>query len=101
MIVDTGADRCFVDHRLAYTIGINPVDGGALGTVVGIASEQPTAIFPVDLHVPAFAFSLRIDVCFSILNMPGMNGLLGHDGFLNRFRRVTFRPGDSFELEPR
>ncbi|MBK7952062.1 MAG: hypothetical protein IPK00_25760 [Deltaproteobacteria bacterium] len=101
MVVDTGADQCFVDHRLAYTIGINPVDGGVMGTVVGVGSEQPTARYPVDLFIPAFGLSLQTDVCFSILNMPAMNGLLGHEGFLNRFRRVTFRPGDSFELELR
>jgi len=38
---------------------------------------------------------------FSVLESPGMNGLLGHEGFLNRFRRVSFFPGESFELELR
>ncbi len=101
MLVDTGADACFVDHRIAYEVGINPVDGGAMGTVVGISSEQPTALYPVDLLVPQLDLSLRVDVLFSILNMPGLNGLLGHLGFLDRFRRVSFYPGEAFELELR
>lgn len=101
MLVDTGADACFFDHQLAYSVGIDPVDGGAMGTVLGISSEQPTARFPIDLHVPSLGLSLRVDVFFSILNMPGLNGLLGHAGFLDRFRRVSFHPGESFELELR
>lgn len=99
MLVDTGADACFVDHRIAYSIGINPVDGGAMGTVLGIASKQPTARYPVDLHVSAIGLSMRVDVFFSILDMPGSNGLLGHFGFLDRFRCVSFNPGEAFELE--
>ncbi len=101
MLVDTGADACFVDHRIAYEVGINPIDGGAMGTVVGISSEQPTARYPVDLLFPSLGLSLRVDVLFSILNMPGLNGLLGHVGFLDQFRCVSFFPGESFELELR
>lgn len=99
MLVDTGADACFVDHQVAYSIGINPVEGGAMGTVLGISSEQPTARYPVDLHAPSLGLSLRVDVFFSTLNMPGSNGLLGHFGFLDQFRRVSFYPGRTFELE--
>ena len=101
MLVDTGADACFVDHRIAYSVGINPIDGGAMGTVLGVSSEQPTARYPVDLQIPSLGLSMRVDVYFSILNMPGLNGLLGHEGFLNRFRRVSFYPGQTFELELR
>ena len=101
MLVDTGADACIVDHQIAYSIGINPVDGGSMGTVLGISSEQPTARYPVDLHVQSLGLSMRVDVLFSILNMPGLNGLLGHAGFLDRFHRVSFYPGKSFELELR
>lgn len=101
MIVDTGADACFIDHRLAYSIGVNPVHGGAMGTVRGIAEERPTARFPVDLHLPIFDLTFRVDVFFSFLESPGMNGLLGHTGFLDRFRRVSFYPGEAFELELR
>ncbi len=70
-----------------------------MGTVLGIASEQPTARYPVDLHVPSIGLSMRVDVFFSVLNMPGSNGLLGHFGFLDRFRRVSFYPEKSFEME--
>lgn len=100
MLVDTGADACFVDHQIAYAVGINPIDGGAMGTVVGISSEQPTARYPVDLLVPSLGLCMHVDVLFSILNMPGLNGLLGHVGFLDQFRRVSFYPGIAFELEP-
>lgn len=93
MIVDTGADACFIDHRLAYSIGINPVDGGAIGSVWGLSEESPTARYPVDLYLSEFDLSFRVDVFFAILESPGMNGLLGHEGFLDRFRRVSFIPG--------
>jgi hypothetical protein len=101
MIVDTGADACFIDHRLAYSIGINPVDGGAIGSVRGLSEESPTARYPVDLYLSEFDLSFRIDAFFSFLESPGMNGLLGHAGFLDRFRRVSFYPGVAFEMELR
>ena len=65
MLIDTGADACFVDHQLAYSVGINPVEGGAMGTVQGISSEQPTARYPVDVHFPSLGLRLQIDVFFS------------------------------------
>jgi len=99
MIVDTGADACYLDHRLAYSIGINPVDGGAIGMVRGLSGMQPAARFPVDVFIPDFGLGFRTDVNFSLMEHPGMNGLLGHVGFLERFRRVTFFPGRAFELE--
>lgn len=46
MVVNTGADAYFIDHNLAYTIGINPVAGGAMGTVQDLSAEQPTASTP-------------------------------------------------------
>jgi len=99
MIVDTGADALYIDHRLAYSIGINPFDGRAIGSVRGISAEQPTARFPIDLHLAQFGLRFRVDAFFSRLEAPGMNGLLGHEGFLDRFRRVSFFPGEAFELE--
>lgn len=99
MIVDTGADALYIDHRLAYSIGINPFDGRAIGLVRGIAEEQPTARYPIELYLPQFDLKFRVDAYFVPLDSPGMNGLLGHEGFLDRFRRVSFHPGESFELK--
>jgi hypothetical protein len=99
MVLDTGADACFIDHHLAYSVGINPISGGALGTVQGLSVEQPTARYPVELHFPSFDMSLHVDVFFSPLQTPGWNGLLGHQGFLDQFKRVTFYPGTKFDLE--
>lgn len=99
MVVDTGADACFIDHHLAYSVGINPVDGRAMGTVQGLSAEQPTARYPVELYLPQFDISFHVDALFSPLQTPGWNGLLGHRGFLDQFKRVTFYPGESFELE--
>jgi hypothetical protein len=101
MVIDTGADACFIDHNLAYSVGINPVAGGALGTVQGLSAEQPTARYPVQLYLPSFDLSLSVQAFFSPLHTPGWNGLLGHQGFLDQFKRVTFYPGESFELELR
>lgn len=99
MVVDTGADACFVDHNLAYTIGINPIAGGAIGTVQDLSSESPTALYPVELYLPQFDLSFQIEAYFTTLQNSGWNGLLGHKSFLERFKRVTFYPGARFELE--
>jgi hypothetical protein len=99
MVVDTGADACFVDHHLAYTVGVNPTAGGAMGTVQDLSSESPTALYPVELYLPQFDLGFPVDVYFTTLQNSGWNGLLGHKGFLERFTRVTFYPGDRFELE--
>ena len=72
-----------------------------MGTVLGISSELPTARFPVDLQVASLGLTLRTDVFFATLEMPGLHGLLGHFGFLDRFHRISFYPGVSFELELR
>ncbi len=98
MVVDTGADKCFFDHQLAYTIGINPVHGGKMGQVAGITDTAPTAAYPVRLFLVRFDLELTIeDAEFTALG-EGFNGLLGTVGFLDQFQKATFIPGSSFEL---
>ena len=98
MLVDTGADACFIDHRLAYSIGLNPVEGGRVGSVQGIGDALPTAEFPIDLILTSFDFTLRIRALFSPMESSGWNGLLGHRDFLERFECASFYPGVRFDL---
>lgn len=97
MLVDTGADACFIDHQIAYTLGLNPVQGKRISSVEGIDSKNPTAIYPVVLRLTQFDIDFSIDAHFTTLRK-GWNGLLGHSGFLDQFSRVTFFPGHGFEL---
>ena len=98
MVVDTGSDACYFDHNLAYTIGVNPVQGGTISEVRALTTSHPTAVFPVRIVLPQLEMELDIEAEFT--QLPGWNGLLGHVGFLEHFERVTFVPGQYFELVP-
>ncbi|MGH7288673.1 MAG: hypothetical protein ACREI8_11715 [Myxococcota bacterium] len=97
MVVDTGADACYFDHQLAYEIGVNPVHGGKISKVEAMSSSHPTARFPVTISLPQLGVDFPVDAEFAQLQK-GWNGMLGHQGFLERFERVTFVPGQYFEL---
>lgn len=97
MVVDSGADACFFDHNLTVPLGFNPVQGGRISKVQALATEHPTAWFPVQVRFPQLDMQWEINAGFTQLQ-GGWNGVLGHEGFFDRFERVTFVPGQYFEL---
>lgn len=98
MLIDTGADACYFDHQLAYTLGIDPVHGGQMSEVQALNTAHPSARFPVTLALPQFGLELPVQDAYFTTLQRGWNGLLGHRGFLERFERVTFAPGRTIEL---
>jgi len=99
MVLDTGSDHCLFNAELAHTVGMNPLDGGRVVGTQGVGGSAPTALWPVDLELPELDETFQVRAQFGQLP-PGVNGLLGNHGFIDRFTRVAFHPkAHQFELE--
>lgn len=92
MVIDTGSDRCLFDVELAHRIGINPVDGGNLAGTTGICGRIMTAFWPIEVEFPQLNRSFEIYAQFTNALPADVNGLLGNQGFLDRFSKVCFLP---------
>ena len=85
-LVDTGADRCMFDDRLALSLGINVYEAGMPSTATGIGGEESIVVFPVEIGFPDLdGRSWEIHAQFKRLP-DDLNGVLGHAGFLGRMR---------------
>lgn len=84
-----------MDPNLAYTLGINPVAGGAMGTVQDLSSMTPTARYPVDLYLPCFDIGLHVDVYFTTLQNSGLEWIAeppGIPGSIHPRDVLSWRP---------
>ncbi len=85
------------DHELPLLLGLNAYESGSTATVVGIGGPEEIALFPIELRFPDLD-DAAWTVTAQFAKLPsGLNGLLGHAGFLGRMRACFDRAG-SFEL---
>lgn len=97
VVVDTGSDGCMFDHSLALLVGLNVYQSGVIATANGIRGPEEIAIYPIEVVFPDLDdASWEIMAQFKALPH-GLNGILGHAGFLGRMR-ATFSFGREFEL---
>lgn len=88
----TGSDRRRFDVELAHRIGINPVDGGHLAGTTGIGGRIMTAIWSVEVEFPQLNRSPEIHAQLTNALPADVHGLLGNQGFLDRFSGICFLP---------
>jgi hypothetical protein len=94
-LLDTGADHCLFPESFMAALGIDP--GSTLSqSTMGVGGVSLTYFREVTIEVPRFA-AISAYVGFSVGMEPWGIGLLGHRGFLDRFK-VTFQP-KHFEIE--
>jgi hypothetical protein len=85
-LVDTGAPRCFFPRGTAEALGINlPAAYAATTKVVLMDRVWPATTVEVDLVLPPF-LDLRWTAAIDFSLEEGLPfGLLGYEGFLNRW----------------
>lgn len=97
VVLDTGSDRCMFDHELALLVGLNVYQAGSTSRATGIGGSEEIALFPIEVRFPDLGdASWQIMAQFKKLP-DGINGVLGHAGFLGRMT-ATFHRAESFEL---
>lgn len=98
MVIDTGSDLCIFSANLAHAIGINPLDGGDMQEVwVAGGAKISLAAWPVRIHLPQIGHHFSLSARFGQFN-EGINGVLGHQGFL-RWLTIRFSYSESFVIE--
>ncbi len=97
VVLDTGADRCIFDHELALLVGLNVYQAGSTSTATGIGGTEEISLYPIEVRFPDLDHaSWQITAQFKTLP-DGINGVLGHAGFLGRLT-ATFNRAETFEL---
>lgn len=85
------------DHTLALLVGLNVYQAGVTATASGIGGPEEIAIFPIEVVFPDLD-NAYWEIMAQFKTLPnGLNGILGHAGFLGRMR-ATFSFGREFEL---
>jgi hypothetical protein len=96
-VLDTGADRCMFDHRLALLVGVNVYQAGASNSATGIGGREEISVFPIEVEFPDLN-NVSWEIFAQFKTLPdGINGILGHAGFLGRMK-AAFSYGKEFEL---
>ena len=96
-MLDTGADRCLFDDRLALALGVNPYEAGSTQRTTGIDGTEHVAVMPVELVFPDLD-GASWTIMAQFMRLPDdVGGVLGHAGFLGRMR-ASFVRGEFFEL---
>ena len=89
-LVDSGADNCYFPAQFAPLVGIN-LTSGKLAQVVGIGSGN-TYYHDITISVEVGGQVYSFD-CYAgfMTELDAMGaGLLGHNGFFNLFKSITF-----------
>ncbi|WP_353071152.1 aspartyl protease family protein [Tunturiibacter gelidoferens] len=96
-LVDTGADYCMFPSEFLESLGLNK-DKLPSGTASGVATDRTIRFATITLEIDQLGL-LRVYAGFSDnLNGQGL-GMLGHVGFLDRFRLTSDPQSRVFELE--
>jgi len=97
MLLDTGSDGCMFDDRLALLVGVNVYLAGSAGSATGIGGAEAIAVFPIEIEFPSLD-GLSWSVFAQFKRLPdGLNGVLGHAGFLGRLT-ACFSRAETFTL---
>lgn len=98
VLVDSGADHCFIHGEIGALLGINIKDGKP-GEVVGIAGKaQKTYKHTIEIDVSGWKYKTEV---YFIPNFKSPYSLMGQYGFFNLFIVKFDLLKGEFELLPK
>ena len=72
------------DDRLALALGINVYEAGVLAMATGIGGTEQIVVLPIEVAFPGLG-GRAWEIHAQFKRLPdGLNGVLGHAGFLGR-----------------
>ena len=97
-LLDSGADKCLFSDQFAEEIGLN-LKNGEVETFSGIEGGRvQTHLHTIDIQI--IGDSNKISVVAGFTDVPGVNAILGQEGFFDAFRIKFERDCDAIEISP-
>jgi hypothetical protein len=96
--LDSGADKCLFSNQLGEEIGLD-LEKGEEETFSGIEGGRiRTYLHEIEMQI--FGDSNKISVVAGFTDAPGVNAILGQEGFFDAFRIKFERDCDTVEINP-
>lgn len=97
-LLDSGADKCLFSNQLGEEIGLDLKEGEE-ETFSGIEGGQ-IMTYLHKIHLQIIGDSNKISVIVGFTDAPGVNAILGQEGFFDAFRVKFERDCDTIEINP-
>ena len=95
-LLDSGADKCLFNNQFGEEIGLDLEKGGE-ETFSGIEGGQIKAYLH-KVHLQIIGDSNKISIVAGFTDAPGVNAILGQEGFFDAFRVKFERDCDTVEI---
>ena len=97
-LLDSGADKCLFSNQYAKEIGLD-LKNGEEEIFSGIEGGQVKSyLHKIELQIIGDSNKIRVIVGFT--NAPGVNAILGQEGFFDAFRIKFERDCNAIEINP-
>lgn len=97
-LLDSGADKCLFSNQYAEEIGLD-LESGEEEIFSGIEGGQ-VKTYLHKIHLQIIGDSNKISVIVGFTDAPGVNAILGQEGFFDAFRVKFERDCDTIEINP-